>query len=211
LSNGGTTIDGLSIDGLLGGFYPRRCARGAAQHDLEDADRPGNIFNRYFAQILERAIELVAHLIARRPRDTNPDRLGQALEAGRDIDSVAEDVVRLGDDIAKINADAKQRPLVFRDAGGAFGHGHLHLDGAAHGIDDAGELDQEPVAGGFYDAPVMGDYLAVEQLRAQRIEARQGARLIGRHHAAITDNIGGKDRREPPLLPSLRRLPRPCS
>jgi hypothetical protein len=37
------------------------------------------------------------------------------------------------------------------------------LDGTAHGIDDAGEFNQEPVAGGLDDAPAMlGDLLVAK-------------------------------------------------
>jgi len=46
-----------------------------------------------------------------------------------------------------------------RRASGTLGvaqrHLALHLDRAAHRVDDAGELDEQPVAGGFDDAPAM--------------------------------------------------------
>lgn len=42
----------------------------------------------------------------------------------------------------------------------ALRHAALDLDGTTRGIDDAGKLRQEPVAGGFDDAPaVLGDLL----------------------------------------------------
>jgi len=50
-------------------------------------------------------------------------------------------------------------PSLLRDLGGALGHRLLHLDRAAHRIDDAGKFDQHPVAGGLEDAPVaLGDF-----------------------------------------------------
>jgi hypothetical protein len=47
--------------------------------------------------------------------------------------------------------NSSRRPA---DIGVARGHVALHLDGAAHRIDDAGEFDEKAVAGGFDDAPV---------------------------------------------------------
>ena len=50
------------------------------------------------------------------------------------------------------------------DIGIALGHPALHLGGAAQRVDDAGELDQQAVAGGLDDAAaVLGD-LRVDQL-----------------------------------------------
>ena len=53
--------------------------------------------------------------------------------------------------------------MIGRSVGVAFGHAALHLDGAAHRVDDAGEFDEEAVAGGFDDAAAMLDDLRVEQ------------------------------------------------
>jgi hypothetical protein len=51
----------------------------------------------------------------------------------------------------------------------------LQLDGTAQRVDDAGQLDQEAVAGRFDDAaPVLGD-LRLDQLAARRLEPGEGA------------------------------------
>ena len=61
---------------------------------------------------------------------------GNLLEPGRHIDTVAEDVVALDQDVAEIDADTKQHPLI----GGCHGIslGHQPLDGgcACDGGDD---------------------------------------------------------------------------
>jgi hypothetical protein len=47
----------------------------------------------------------------------------------------------------------------------------LHLDRAAQGIDYAGKLDQEPIAGRLhYPATVLGD-LAIDQVTPDRTRA----------------------------------------
>ena len=72
-----------------------------------------------------------------------PPGSASAFQPRRDVDAVAEDVVALDDDVADIDADAKLDAPVLGDVGVALGHAALHLDGAAHGIDHAGEFDQQ--------------------------------------------------------------------
>jgi len=42
-----------------------------------------------------------------------------------------------------------------RETGVALGHAVLHLNGAAHGVDDAAELDEDAVTGALHHAAVM--------------------------------------------------------
>ncbi len=86
----------------------------------------------------------------------------------------------------------------------ALGHRLLHLDRAAHRVDDAGELDQHAVAGGLDDAAaVLGD-LRIEELAAQRLEAFERAFLVRPHQPRIPRHIGGEDRGETAGLGSCR-------
>ena len=74
---------------------------------------------------------------------------------------------------------------VLRRAGVALGHAALDVDGAAHGVDDAGELDQQAVAGGLDDAAaVLGDR-ADRSARARcAFSAGERAVLVGAHQPA---------------------------
>ena len=105
-------------------------------------DRPGDVLDVLRTEILEGKAQLVEHLIAHHAADADPARLGQRLQARGDVDTVAEDVVPIDDDVADIDADAKVDPLFGRHTGIALGHATLHVDRAAHRIDDAGELEQ---------------------------------------------------------------------
>ena len=82
------------------------------------------------------------------------------------------------------------------DTGVALGHRLLHLDRAAHRIDDAGELDQQAVAGGLDDAAVVLGDLRVDQLAAERFEPFERAFLVRPHQPRIARHIGGEDRGE---------------
>ena len=70
----------------------------------------------------------------------------------RDVDAVAEDVAVLDDDVADVDADTELDAMVRRQRGIAFGHRRLHLGRATQRVDNAGELDQQAVAGRLDDA-----------------------------------------------------------
>ena len=80
-------------------------------------------------------------------------------------------------------------------AGVALDHAVLHLDGAAHGVDHAAELDESSVAGALDDAPVMHGDGRIDQIAAQRPQPRQGAILVRAGEPAVADHIRDQDRR----------------
>ena len=66
----------------------------------------------------------------------------------------------------------------------------LHLDRAAHGVDDAAELDDRAVAGSLDDTPVMRSDGGINEIATEAPQARQGAILVRRGESAVADNIG---------------------
>src|SRR6202051_4436336 len=80
-------------------------------------------------------------------------RLAQGLKPHGNIDAVTENVVPVDDDVADIDADAKDDALVLRYIDISFGHAALNLDGTSHGVDHAGELNESAVPGILDDAP----------------------------------------------------------
>ena len=75
--------------------------------------------------------------------EANRAGLGDPLQSRGDIDAVAHQIaIALLDDIAQMNADAELDAALGRHAGVALDHAVLHLDGAAHGVDHAAELDR---------------------------------------------------------------------
>ena len=154
----------------------------------------GDVLQYLIAEVFDREIEFSPRLGHDRALDADAAGLGHRFEPGGDVDPVAEDVVAVDDDVAEIDPDA---PF---DAGlgrlGAFRHRRLPLGRAAHRVDDAGELDEQPVAGGLDDAAVMLGDGRVDQLRAQRLEPRERALLVGAHQPGVAGDIGGEDRGE---------------
>ena len=153
--------------------------------------RPGDVLDPLLAAVFEGDVEPVADLVAHHPADADLTRLGQSFEAGGDVDAVAVDVALVEDDVAEVDADAELDPPLRRHVGVALGHRPLDLDGAAHRIDDAGKLDEQPVAGGLDDAAPMLLDLGIRQLAPDRLQRGERAFLVGTHQPRITGNVGG--------------------
>ena len=127
--------------------------------------------------------------------------LGDAFQSRGDIDAVAHQVaVALLDHIAEMDADAELDAALGRKAGVALDHAVLHLDGAAHGVDHAAELNDGSVAGALDHAPVMGGDCRVDQIAAERPQPRQCAILVGAGKPAVPDHIRHQNRCEFPGL-----------
>ena len=128
-------------------------------------------------------------------RDENPAMRRLALEARRDIDAVAENVVALDDDVAEIDADAEVdgRPRIEI----ALAHRPLHRDGAFDRIDDAAEFDQRAVAHHLDDAAAPRGDGWVERLAPDLPECSDRAGLVGPHHRGVAGNVGSEDGGEP--------------
>src|SRR6516164_6004325 len=197
---------------LVGQRERRKSHRlGGAEPDPPHMHRPSNVLQRLFAQILEGEVELVAHLITHHPADADPARLGQRFQPRRDIDAVAINIVVVEDDVAEIDPDAELDAPRLPDLGVALGHPLLQLDRTAHRVDDAGKLDQQPVAGGLDDTPPMLFDLGIRDLTADRLQRGERPFLVRPHQPRIAGDIGGKDRGEtaglahPSGKPALRR------
>ena len=91
----------------------------------------------------------------------------------------------------------------------AFGDRALHLDGAAHRVEDAREFDEHSVAGGLDDAALPERDLGIDQIATQAFETRECPFLVRFHEPRIAGDIGGEDRREPSRnrLSAHHRLP----
>src|SRR5579864_2060350 len=93
-----------------------------------------------------------------------------------------------------MNPHAELDPPFRRHAGVALGHALLHTNSASHRVDDAAKLDDRAIARALDDAPAMGGDRGVDQIAAQRPQARQRSLLVGAGEPAIADDIGDQDR-----------------
>jgi len=97
------------------------------------------------------------------------------------VHAVAKDVAFLDNDIAEVDPDTKLDPPFRRDIGNVPCHLPLHLDRAAHRIDNTRKLRQQAVARILYGAaPVLFD-LRLNQLPEMRPEAFVRPLLVRPH------------------------------
>src|SRR5262249_36167261 len=101
---------------------------------------PGDVLDLLFAHILERKIELIAHLIAHDAADAHPPRPRKSFEPRRDIDATAINVFVVNDDVANVQTNTKLDTPFWRDLGVALGHLPLDIDSTAYSVDDTGKL-----------------------------------------------------------------------
>src|SRR6516165_357727 len=147
----------------------RGCRSGSLRHHAIYPDRPADVLELLLADVLEGEVELARDILMNASRHADAARLGQAFEPGRDVDAIAKDVAVLDDDVADVDADAELDTTVRGQRGIAFAHRRLYLGRAAQRIDDAGELDQQPIAGRLDDASVMAGNFRIDDLGAQRL------------------------------------------
>ena len=147
------------------------------------------------AEIADREIEPPLHLPIGLLGEADRARLGDAFQPRGDIDAVAHQIaVGLLDHVAEMDADAKLDAASWRQAGVALDHAVLNFDRAAHRVDHAAKLDDEPIARPLDDAAVAGRDGRVDQVAAQRPQPRESALLVGPGEPAVADNIGDQDR-----------------
>ncbi len=158
-----------------------------------------DVLHRLLAAVGEGERQLVADLVMDGAGDGDAARLGQRLEPRRDIDTVAENVAALDDDVAEIYADAEFEAAVGQNLGIARRHRALNGGGAADGGDHALELGQEAVAGGLDQAALMRGDHGLEHRAAMRVERAQRADLVAAHEPAIAHHVGHHDGGEPAL------------
>jgi hypothetical protein len=131
--------------------------------------------------------------------DADAAGVGQAFETGSQIHPVTKDVAILDNDVTLMDADAKFDAPFGGDIAVAFPHRALYLDRTTHGIDDAGEFDQHPVAGGLYDAPTMFGNFRIAEFAPDRPQQGESALLVSLHQPRIPGNISRQYRGKPPF------------
>ncbi len=77
----------------------------------------------------------------------------------------------------------------------------LHVQGAAHGIDDACELGQPTVAHQLDGAAAMGGNHGIDQLLPERTKPGHRAFLVRGREPAIASHIAGENRGQPGIRP----------
>ena len=142
---------------------------------------------------MEPKLKLASHRLVDHPRDHDTARRGQSFQPCGDVDPVTEDIVVLDDYVAKIDSDAEHDAAVLGRIRVALAHAVLTGDGRTHRVDNAGELREQPVAGGLdHASPVLGDarFNQFGKMGGQRCQCPF---LVVPHQPRIARDVGGED------------------
>ena len=133
-----------------------QCSRGPDRwRNGVDVRRLRQVFQPLLAEINHLRRDLSSHTVPSVRGDADSARCGEALKSRGHIHPIAVDIVRLHDDVAKIDADAKFDATVLRHSGVACGHHPLNLDCTPNRVDDADELNECAVASVLDDSSAM--------------------------------------------------------
>src|SRR5713226_4668991 len=125
------------------------------------------------------------------PGNAYAPRVGETLEAGGDVDAVTVDLLAIHHHVAEVHADAEFHPALGWQRSVLGLERGLDLDGALHGIHDAGELRQYAITGGVDEAAAMLLDQRIDQLAVGR-ESAQRRLLVLPHEAAVAKDIGAE-------------------
>ncbi len=171
-----------------------------------DAHRPCDVPQPLRAEIGKADVEPVAHVPIGGFRQAQAPGLRRRLQAGRDVDAVAEQVALVHHHVAEMDADAQAEPPRI-----PVGLGQRPLDGhgAGDGIRRAGEFGEHAVPGRVGDPPAMRRDQAVDDL-AGRLEGPHGTALVVMHRLGVAGDVGGEDRRRTTFRDRPLRRGRPA-
>jgi hypothetical protein len=116
---------------------------------------------------------------------------GFAIPSSRaaNINSVAEDVIVVEDDVPDVDADAKFDPDILWHVHILSGHAALYLHCAPRRIHRTGELNQHAVARGLYDAAPMRCDCGIDKRLSERLELGERAFFVSAHQKAVASDI----------------------
>jgi hypothetical protein len=152
------------------------------------------------AKVRVRQRQSLADIPVSRPRNGDSTRFSEALQACRDIHSIAEQVRTPNHHIANVDADPELKAAILRPSGARFPEPLLDRHRALNSIHGARKLCENAIASGVGDpASMLGDE-AVHDL-ASGSQGAQGPGLVLAHQARVPGHVRRKDRRKTPFDP----------
>lgn len=192
----------------------RRCSHRGAGVGLDaiGAHRPLDVLEAQVAEQREAAVELALKVVVGGARDDHGAGIGDAFEAGGDVDTVAVEVaVLLADHVAEIDADAEAYPLFLGRLRLVFCQSLLDRYRRGHRVDDTRELTQNAVASELDDPALMLGDQRFEEVLAVCLEPLECAALVALHQARIADHVASQDRCEAALRGHCTARPGACT
>jgi hypothetical protein len=164
-----------------------------------------DVLNLLRPKIIKLERERLSHLAVRVARDAHSSRLGDALQASRDVDPIPQEVATPNHHVADMDADAETKRIVWVHPDVQVTKRSLDLQSTLDGIHRARELSQDAIARRIGDPAAVLANQAVHDLAAGR-EGAKSPDLVLPHEARVPGYISSKDGCQPSLHPirSLR-------
>ena len=155
-------------------------------------DRHRKVLDLLLADVDELDRELVGDLLVDGARHAQSARLGDAAEAARDVDAVAQQVAVALHHVADGDSDPEAHLPARRIGEVAGAQALLHVDRAAHRLDGARKLGQHGVAGGI-ENPAREARDEILEDGPVGLEAPQRFLFVLGHQLAVTGDVGSHD------------------
>jgi hypothetical protein len=166
------------------------------------AHRTSDILEALLAQICKLDRDFAENLIARRRRNADTTRFGDALKTGCDIDAIAKNVMGFDDYVADINAYAKGETLVFSVANREVMDAFLELRCSPNRLDRAPKFCQEAIARVLDDAAAVNRDRRLYSVRQKLSQTGVRRLFVIVHQTRVARDIGGQYRRQPAFNPT---------
>jgi hypothetical protein len=183
----GQAIDEIVLPGITTDIGKRQYDNGEARHtggrDNDTLRRTGAPVGSLIAKTrtgraIECDIEMTLSVVADVSGHAYAARLRDAFQAHCHVHSITENVATISDDVPDVDANAEFDPLLLRQAGVAFGHPPLDINGTAHSVDNAREVSEHPIASTFNDPPSVWVDLGADEDMQMLLQLEVGPFLV---------------------------------
>ena len=161
--------------------------------DAIDGNRLGDVLDRPGPEFIEAEGKLALHLVVDAAGEEDVAGLGHCLEPHGDDDAVPEEVATFDDNITEIDADAQDDMPILGKTFVRGRHPRPEVNGKAHGIDRAGELDQNAIPHQLDDTAMMVADEGFQDSLAPLVERGQRTLLVQVDQPAVADHVGCHD------------------
>jgi hypothetical protein len=134
-----------------------------------------------FAQVGERDRHFVPDVIAHGAGDHDLAGRCQLVDAGGDVDAVADQPIIVDDDVFHVDPDPEGQPDAARRLRSLLGHRALRIDRPGDGGNRAPELDENGVTGDLEHASAVLDQLRLDDIGAKRLPGTERMDVVLLH------------------------------
>src|SRR3954451_21248410 len=135
----------------------------------------------------------MANMVAHTAGHANPAGLREPFKAGRDVDTVAENIPILYHDVAHVYSDTELHSPLFGQSVVRLGERVLNLDSRMYRVENTGKFCKYTVPSGAGDPTTVAQNRLVDDTAVSG-QRRKRLLLIGLHQPTVARHVCGKNR-----------------